>query len=208
VSGGWQRAVAAIMCAGGCWIGAAGPAAAQPPGDDGVHLGVASCAGNNCHGAVEPFKTARVAQNEYLIWAQKDKHSKAFAVLREERGRRIAQNLGLADAESAEVCLACHADNVSPTRRGREFKLADGVGCESCHGGAAGWLGTHLSGIGHAANLAAGMYPTEQPLARAERCLGCHLGDDRRFVTHQIMGAGHPRLGFELDTYTLIQPAH
>ena len=204
----WRRSFGTIACAAVLWVGIGETGRGQTVGDNGVHLGVASCAGNNCHGAVEPFRTSRVAQNEYLLWAQKDKHSKAFAVLREERGRRIAQNLGLPDAETAELCLGCHADNVAPARRGRQFQLADGVGCESCHGGAANWLGTHISGVGHAQNVAAGMYPLEQPPARAERCLGCHLGDDKRFATHQIMGAGHPRLGFELDTYTMIQPAH
>jgi hypothetical protein len=188
--------------------GGAGRAQTPDPTDDGVHLGVASCAGNNCHGAVQPFKTSRVAQDEYLVWKQKDKHSKAFAVLREERGRRIAQNLGLPDAATAEICLACHADNVPAAQRGREFQLSDGVGCESCHGGASKWLGTHISGVSHAANLAAGLYPTDQPLARAVRCLGCHIGDDKRFLTHEVMGAGHPPLVFELDTYTQIQPAH
>jgi cytochrome c554/c'-like protein len=185
-----------------------GPSAAETAGVDGMHLGVASCAGNNCHGAVEPFKTSRVAQNEYLIWSHNDKHSKAFAVLREDRGRRIAQNLGLPDAEHAEVCLGCHADNVPAARRGPQFRLADGVGCESCHGGASGWLGTHLSGGAHAANIAAGLVPMERPLVRAERCQSCHIGDDKHFATHQIMGAGHPPLGFELDTYSATQPAH
>ena len=71
-----------------------------------------------------------------------------------------------------------------------------------------GWLGVHISGAKHADNLAAGMYPTDQPLARADKCLSCHMGDETRFVTHQIMGAGHPRMGFELDTYTAAQPAH
>ena len=197
----WRRLIGAAILA----IGAAGPAAAQSPA---THLGVASCAGNNCHGAVQPLKTSPVAQDEYLIWAHKDKHSKAFAVLRDERSRQIAQNLGLPDAEHAAICLDCHADNVPPERRGPRFDIADGVGCESCHGGASGWLGVHLSGADHAANLAAGLYPLEQPLARAQRCLSCHLGDAERFVTHRIMGAGHPPLGFELDTYTAIQPAH
>src|SRR4029077_5302020 len=131
------------------------PALTQAPAPttasaDGVHLGVASCAGNNCHGAVEPFKTSRVAQNEYLIWAQKDKHSRAFAVLREDRSRRIAKNLGLADAEHAGMCLDCHADKIPVARRGPQFQLADGVGCEACHGGAKDWLGIHVSGASHA----------------------------------------------------------
>jgi hypothetical protein len=57
-------------------------------------------------------------------------------------------------------------------------------------------------------NVAAGLYPTEQPDKRAERCLGCHFGDETRFLDHRIYGAGHPRLRFELDTFTAIQPAH
>jgi hypothetical protein len=97
---------------------------------------------------------------------------------------------------------------VPAEQRGRQFQLADGVGCEACHGGASNWLGRHISGATHRDNLAAGLYPTEQPVARAEKCLGCHLGDATRFVDHRLYGAGHPRLGFELDTYTAIEPAH
>jgi len=198
---GWRAAILPVLLG----LAAAGPAGAQ---SQNVHLGVASCAGDNCHGAVERKKTSHVAQDEYLICAHKDKHSEAFAVLGNERGRRIAANLGLKDAATADICLDCHAENVPPQRRGPQFRISDGVGCESCHGEASGWLGIHLSGAGHAANLAAGLYPLEQPLARAERCLGCHLGDQQRPMAHRIMGAGHPPLGFELDTYSAIQPAH
>lgn len=67
----------------------------------------------------------------------------------------------------------------------------------------------HVTGeASRADNLAVGMYPTEEPVARAKLCLSCHLGDDSRFASHRLMGAGHPRLGFELDTFTQIQPAH
>ncbi len=52
------------------------------------------------------------------------------------------------------------------------------------------------------------MYPTEQPAARAALCVSCHLGADDRFATHEIMGAGHPRLSFELDAFSTNQPAH
>ncbi|HWB47879.1 MAG TPA: multiheme c-type cytochrome [Stellaceae bacterium] len=176
--------------------------------DDAVHLGVQSCAGNNCHGAVHPIGNSRVPQNEYFIWSQKDKHAQAYAVLGNDRSKRIARNLGIDDPGKAALCLDCHADNVPPAQRGPQFQLSDGVGCESCHGGAENWLGPHLSGESHAANLKAGLYPTDQPPARAERCLSCHLGDDKKFVAHKIMGAGHPPMPFELDTYTAIQPAH
>jgi len=184
---------------------------AQSRWDDAVHLGVASCAGNNCHGATERSEGSSVAQNEYLIWSKSDKHHRAYAVLLEERGVRIARNLGLPNAATADLCLGCHADNVPPARRGPRFQISDGVGCEACHGGASTWLGVHISGARHSENLAAGLYPTERPAERAAKCLSCHFGDpadDNRFVTHRVMGAGHPRMGFELDTYTAVEPAH
>lgn len=175
---------------------------------DAKTLGVQSCAGNNCHGAVERLPGSHVPQNEYLIWSQKDKHAQAYAVLSNDRSKRIAKNLGLADATKAPLCLECHADNVPPEQRGPQFQLSDGVGCESCHGAAQPWLGTHLSGYDHKANIAAGMYPTDDPTARAVKCMSCHVGDHQRFATHTLMGAGHPPTPFELDTYTAIEPAH
>ena len=179
--------------------------------EDGVHLGVASCAGDNCHGAIERRTGSSVAQNEYLIWSKSDKHHRAYSVLLEERGMRIARNLGLPNAAASEMCLGCHTDPVPAAKRGPRFQISDGVGCEACHGGASTWIGVHISGASHSDNLAAGLYPTEQPIARASKCLSCHFGDpsdENRFVTHRIMGAGHPRMGFELDTYTAVEPAH
>jgi hypothetical protein len=183
-------------------------AADLPHYDKFVHLGVTSCAGSTCHGAVEPFKNSNVEQNEYITWSRKDPHAKAYKVLLEERSQRMARNLGLPDAHTADICLDCHADNVDAARRGRQFQVADGVGCEACHGGSSGWLGIHISGASHADNLKAGLYPTEDPVARAELCLSCHYGNNQKFVSHRLMGAGHPRIGFELDTFTATQPAH
>lgn len=183
-------------------------AADLPHYDKFVHLGVTSCAGSTCHGAVEPFKNSNVEQNEYITWSRKDPHAKAYKVLLEERSQRMARNLGLPDAHTADICLDCHADNVDAARRGRQFQMADGVGCEACHGGSSGWLGIHISGASHADNLKAGLYPTEDPVARAELCLSCHYGNNQKFVSHRLMGAGHPRIGFELDTFTATQPAH
>jgi hypothetical protein len=185
-----------------------GATRAQSQGADGLHLGVASCAGSTCHGAVERLKGSSVMQNEYITWSRQDKHAKAYAVLLEPRSVRIARNLGLPNAHTAQICLDCHADNVPPERRGRQFQITDGVGCEACHGGARDWLGVHIAASSHRDNLAAGLYPTNDPVARADKCLSCHLGDEKRFVTHRIMGAGHPRMGFELDTFTAVEPAH
>ncbi|HTE42858.1 MAG TPA: hypothetical protein VK629_18695, partial [Steroidobacteraceae bacterium] len=56
--------------------------------------------------------------------------------------------------------------------------------------------------------VAAGLYATELPKERANLCLGCHLGTRDRFATHAILGAGHPRLSFEMEAFTANQPAH
>jgi hypothetical protein len=174
----------------------------------GIHLGVATCAGSNCHGATQRPPNSYVPGDEYLIWSKRDKHRNAYTVLLDPRAVAMAHALGLPDAAHQKLCLDCHADNVPDDMRGRQFQLSDGVGCEACHGGASAWLGIHVSGATHAQNVAAGLYPTEQPVARAEKCLGCHYGDETRFADHRLYGAGHPRLAFELDTYTAIEPAH
>ena len=174
-----------------------------------MHLGVTSCGGSTCHGATQPVRGSQVLQNEYLIWQRQDKHAKAYAVLLEPLSQRIARNLGLPDAHTAKACLDCHSDNVAAELRGRQFQLSDGVGCEGCHGGGQRWLGPHVAGVSSTAELQKlGLFPTEDPVARAQLCLSCHLGDETKFVTHRLMGAGHPRLSFELDTFTEIQPAH
>jgi hypothetical protein len=172
------------------------------------HLGVASCAGSACHGAAR-MSGGNVRQDEYLLWQRKDQHSRAYATLRSDRSRRIAANLGLPDATGAPMCLACHADDAPAAERGARFQLSDGVGCESCHGGSERWLTPHVRGYSsHKERLAAGLYPTWEPVARGAMCLSCHQGDARRPMTHAIMGAGHPPLLFELDTFGALQPAH
>lgn len=183
------------------------PSAAAVPASD-RHMGVASCAGSACHGAAR-IAGSNVRQNEYLRWQRDDPHARAYATLRNERSRRIAANLGLADAASARECLACHADAVPAAQRGERYQISDGVGCEACHGGAERWLSPHVRGYkSHAERLAAGLYPTWDYRARADLCLSCHQGDERRPMTHRIMGAGHPPLLFELDTFVALQPAH
>ena len=187
---------------------AAVPALAQSEPPIGIHIGVATCAGSNCHGATQRPRNSYVPGNEYLIWSKQDKHRDAYNVLLQDRAIKMARALGLPDAANQKLCLDCHADDAPAARRGVQFQLSDGVGCEACHGGASRWLGVHISGATHAQNVAAGLYPTEQPVARAERCLACHYGDETRFADHRLYGAGHPRLAFELDTYTAIEPAH
>ncbi len=175
-----------------------------PQHDDSVHMGVATCAASQCHGSAVPRDGSNVLQNEYVTWTQDDPHSRAYDVLSNEQSRRIAVRLGLKSAPTAKICLDCHADNVPAARRGERFHLSDGIGCEACHGGAENWLSTHynLPTVTHEANLNAGLYRSENVADRSELCLSCHLGTRDKFATHRIMAAGHPRLAFELDTFT------
>ncbi len=181
---------------------------ARAEGGDTGHLGAFFCANSTCHDAAMPSPGSRISQREYRIWLEHDKHSRAYTVLGSERAQAIARNLKIDSAQKAPACLACHADNVPVAQRGKRFKLEDGVSCEVCHGGAANWLGPHAIGASHADNVAAGMYPTDDPTARAKLCLGCHMfkgGDDYQ---HRYYTAGHPPLRFELDTYTEERPGH
>jgi hypothetical protein len=182
---------------------------ALPPGDVHKHLGVASCAGSQCHGKIEAQKDQNVFLNEYRTWSADDRHSRAYQTLLSEESKRIAAKLGLPSAHSAKICLDCHADNVPAAQRGPKFQIDDGIGCEACHGGAEKWIETHTDpGASHASNVAAGLYPAERASESAAMCLSCHMGTKDQFATHRIMGAGHPRLSFELENFTANQPAH
>jgi hypothetical protein len=177
----------------------------------GKHLGVVNCASSLCHGSVTPWKGSNVLQTEYVTWSRVDKHaSRAYAVLFEERSQRIARNLGLKEpAQEAKLCVDCHADNPPPDRRGERFKVSDGVGCEACHGPSENWIRSHVApDATHEQNIGRGLYPTSDPLAQARLCLSCHFGNKDKIVTHRMMGAGHPRMSFELETFTQTEPPH
>jgi hypothetical protein len=188
----------------------ASPAVAQGPGHSGAtYVGVATCGGTTCHGRSQSDGPV-VRQDELMLWQDPataaGAHSRAWSVLREPRAQAIANRLGIGEATGAPMCLGCHATPAG--RRGVRFQTADGVGCESCHGPASGWLSSHyVVGGTHAANVSRGLVPLDNPRARAAQCLDCHFGSsgEGQFVTHRIMAAGHPRISFELDLFSTLQ---
>lgn len=177
-------------------------------------LGNVTCASSLCHGAIKLWKDSPVLQNEYVTWSRTDKHTRAYNVLLNARSQKIAKNLGLKQpAHEAKICLDCHAHNIPAERRGERFKFSEGISCESCHGPAEKWIKPHVSPVGdpaqhHANNIENGLYDTADATSRARLCLSCHFGNKDKLVTHRIMGAGHPRMSFELDTFTEIAPKH
>lgn len=206
----------------------AAPPARSQGGENGRYTGVASCAGSTCHGRMEGDGTV-VRQDELMKWQEPSTpggaHSRAWAVLSNSRSQAIAKNLRIGDPATAPMCLGCHstagAIGAIGPRRGT-VPLEDGVGCESCHGPAGGWIATHYEGIydpanrgrdmrlKHLANLKAGLWKLEDPVVRANACVDCHFGSkgEGQFVTHRIMAAGHPRISFELDLFSSLQAHH
>ena len=204
----WGGGLASLLAF--AFVAAAAPAKqwTLPQNDANTHEGVKSCVGAPCHGH-KSKQGGRVWLNEGSIWRTEDLHSRAFDVLYNKRSKRMAKNLGLEKpAHESKLCLDCHADFVPAARRGRRFTLGEGIGCETCHGGAGRWLKSHDSGASRASNLERGMYPTDDPSARAVLCLSCHFGTGDKFVDHRLMGAGHPRQSFELHVFSQTMPAH
>lgn len=173
------------------------------------YVGPGSCSAVACHGGIQPRSVTKVLQNEYSTWVTEDKHARAYAVLTEPLGRQMAATLKIGPAEKAQKCLVCHALSVDAAHRAREFDLADGVSCESCHGPASAWLGPHIQPTArHAQMVALGLVDNKNLSVRTERCLTCHLGAPGLSVDHEMIAAGHPDLRFELDSYTAVEPPH
>lgn len=194
-------------------LGVASLRAGLPAPSSQVYQGVASCGGTTCHGRIEG-DGARVRQDEVTLWQapsnQGGAHNRAFTVLSGQRARQITATLGLGDPTAAAACLGCHATPATG-QVGARFQRGDGVGCESCHGAASGWIGSHYAvGASHAGNVANGMTALDRPAVRAAVCLDCHFGSARagQFVSHRMMAAGHPRISFELDLFSTLQKHH
>ncbi len=174
------------------------------------YVGTGSCSSSNCHGGVHPVKGLNILGNEYYTWSKHDKHSQAYTNLQKSDAKRMTSLMGLGEPTEEPLCLKCHSTYVpDATMRGEKFDLEDGVSCESCHGAAERWLESHaILGATHQQNLDKGLADTVSLSKRATLCVSCHFGDSDKAVTHDLYGAGHPRLTFELDTYGALQPKH
>ncbi len=173
-------------------------------------MGAASCSASNCHGAASPRDSSNVLQNEYTTWSKHDRHAQAWLSLTGDSAKTIAKHLGLSSPEKEPWCLRCHSTYVeSESLRHSQFRTEDGVSCESCHGAAEGYLKEHYQArTTHSQNLNLGLRDIVPLSNRANLCLSCHYGSNEAVVNHRLIGAGHPRLSFELDTFSMLQPKH
>ena len=173
-------------------------------------MGAGSCSSSNCHGSTQPRTATNVLQNEFVTWQRHDQHAKAWTTLTSADSKIIGQHLGIAAPQKEPLCLRCHATfDAIDGRQGNTFTIEDGVSCETCHGAAEKFLGPHAArDATHQSNLEYGMRELVAPQQRAQLCLSCHYGNEQQAVTHRLIGAGHPRLTFELDTFGALQPVH
>lgn len=177
-----------------------------------------------CHRAPLPKDrqngvTDFVRLTESPIWSGDDKHALAFKLidpadpLCSQPAKRMLAILKIDDIHNARQCLSCHA-NWLPEHP-RPPTLTEGVTCESCHGPSAAWEGPHSKEdwrkLTSADKAKLGMVEIRNPLARAEQCFSCHLGnaDEGKVVTHEMYAAGHPPLpSIEIESFAQQMPRH
>lgn len=180
-------------------LGVASPLMAHA--GDAVTLGSGSCSSSGCHGG------AGERSNQFVIWSQRDVHSRSFATLTTSRSARMAEALGIADPATSARCVVCHAPlaGVDPASLGSGVEPSEGVSCVSCHNSPAGWIRGHTrADWTHADRVAAGMRELGDLYSRANTCVACHQNVDPVLVKT----GHHPSLIFELDGQTQDEPKH
>ena len=164
-------------------------------------LGANSCASSGCHGG------GGAKQNQFLVWSVKDFHSqRPTATLTTARSKQIADALDIKDPTADARCTSCHAPlhDVPENLRGENFKVSEGVSCESCHGAAENWLRSHTRhDYTRADRTASGLRDLQNLYVRANTCVACH-----QVVSQPLLKAGHPELIFELDGQSIAEPKH
>jgi len=179
--------------------GETGAPAACPTG---LVDGPATCSTSGCHGGAS--ETSR----QYVIWSQRDVHSRSYATLTSARSARMAEALHVADPTQSQRCTACHApvQTVAAAQLTPNAHVEDGVACVSCHGTTTDeWLRSHTrKDWTHQDRVAAGMRDLRNLYGRANACVACHQNIDPELVN---VGR-HPQLIFELDGQAASEPKH
>jgi Cytochrome c554 and c-prime len=168
--------------------------------EDGQFVGAIGCRSSSCHGG------AGEKRSQYITWSRQDFHSRAFSILINARSARIAESVGLSEAQSSARCTVCHSpfQSLAPTSLASTARPDEGVSCENCHGAAGSWLRGHTRpDWTYAMRLSAGMHDLKNLYVRANSCVACHQNIDI-----DLIQAGHPTLAFELDSQSINEPKH
>jgi hypothetical protein len=144
---------------------------------------------------VGPDQCAKCHQPEIQQWMQTPHFATFDSLHRQPRAKEIAEKLGLQSIKRSNVCTECHY--TLQNQEGRERVVA-GVSCESCHGGALGWLALHAdyggNGITRATetaehrvkrvneSVAQGMNNPHNIYLIAKQCYDCHTVPNEKLV--------------------------
>jgi hypothetical protein len=177
--------------------------AAFPPARaaDAVTVGANSCSASGCHGG------AGEGRDQFVVWSQRDAHSRSFATLTTSRAARMAEALSIANPATSPRCVVCHAPlaSVDPAGLGAGVDPGEGVSCVSCHDMPAAWIRGHTRpDWTHADRVAAGMRDLNDLYTRANTCVACHQNIEPALVST----GHHPALIFELDGQSQDEPRH
>jgi hypothetical protein len=144
---------------------------------------------------VGPEQCAKCHQPEVHQWMRTPHFATFDSLHRQPRAKEIADKLGLQSIKRSDVCTHCHYTTQQQDGRDR---IVAGVSCESCHGGALGWLAIHADygGIGitretesaeHRAqrvkeSIAQGMNNPHNIYLIARQCYDCHTVPNEKLV--------------------------
>jgi len=135
--------------------------ASAPQGGQPNYIGVFTCAA--CH-------KSPATGYQFSKW-RLSAHSRAYAVLANERAYKIAKERGLSsDPQASPACLKCHTTAYHELIGGAtDFgSVYEGVGCEACHGAGSNYYAEAIMRDPRAAKVAGLKEVTRQT------CLECH----------------------------------
>lgn len=183
-----------------------------------IALGAPSCSASACHGGpgAGVSSTDAVRGSEYPLWLESDPHARSWRTLNTDRSVDILKRLNIlvngaiVDKPAYQNCLACHNTTNELQPDGISPSLAEGVGCEACHGPSELWRDSHYQGSSSVSDSIAklGLVNTQSEITRAKACTLCHVGGPDRDMNHDIIAAGHPALYFDYGTYLKAYPKH
>lgn len=202
----WRRRILEL------WVAALGGMVCSNPASavEGSFVGSQSCNSVSCHGRVEPRRLAAgssgASLHEFPLYQRHDPHAQAAKTLVSAEFSDIMDRLtkgqdSLTRGQVYRRCAQCH-DPEGIAQGAEQSAASRGISCESCHGGAKGWLTRHYERDASPSSLIeSGMRDTKNLQVRAELCASCHVGGEGKDVNHDLLAAGHPPLRFELAAY-------
>lgn len=133
------------------------------------------------------------------------KHARAFVSLRSAAAISMGEEVGITGDEPAKSgkCLSCHATghDVPAGYRDADFRMAEGVVCEACHGPG----GTHASAAALALVSRAGLASPPRALVAMVAGLWAHYGiampkREQCISCHKQKPSHEPALPFDVET--------